>query len=64
MINRENLRREMFAKNISFAILAKELNITVQTLYNKISGKTEFTEKEIIILIGLFGRVILANENY
>ena len=42
-----NLRAELARKNITGRTLAKALNITNDSVSNKMNGKTEFTRAEI-----------------
>lgn len=46
-MNTNELRAEMKRKNITFGKLAKALNISYMTLWNKTNGKTEFKLNEI-----------------
>lgn len=57
-VNREKLRRELFAKDVSVTDLAKKLGITRQSFYIKLKGKRDFKEDEIVILEGIFGKGI------
>lgn len=46
-VNREKLRRELFAKDVSVMDLPKKLGITGQSFYIKLKGKRDFRESEI-----------------
>lgn len=57
-VNREKLRRELFAKDVSVTDLAKKLGITRQSFYIKLKGKRDFREDEIVVLGEIFGKGI------
>lgn len=52
-MNRTELRVEITRKELSNRFIAKELGISEQAFYNKISGVREFKESEIKKLIQL-----------
>ncbi len=52
-MNIEMLRKEMYGKRIPVTQLAKELEISVNALYNRLNGKTEFKRNEIAKIIEL-----------
>ena len=54
-MNRSELRAEFARQGISNRDLAKELNISEQAFYNKMSGASEFKESEIKTLIRILG---------
>lgn len=54
-VSRNKLRGAMAEYGIKTTELAEKLNITKQTLYNKMKKNFSFTENEIAILKELFG---------
>jgi len=54
-VNRNKLRGAMAEHRLTHGEVAKKLNITIQTLSNKMSGEYAFNEFEIVTLNGLFG---------
>lgn len=50
-MNRQELRAEIARRGISNRTIAKEMNISEQAFYNKMSGASEFKESEIKALI-------------
>lgn len=55
MIDRKKIKIMMIEKNDSVQFLAKYLNISRQSLYSKMVGRTRFNEKEISLLIKRYG---------
>jgi DNA-binding XRE family transcriptional regulator len=58
IIDRNKLRGSIRANGMTQADLAKMLEISPNSIYNKLSGKTEFTESEIAKLRTHFGKEI------
>ncbi|MBR4458311.1 MAG: XRE family transcriptional regulator [Clostridia bacterium] len=48
---KENLKKELERKGISYKAVCELLHITDRTLYNKISGQTAFTVDEAITIV-------------
>lgn len=57
-VNRIRLRAKMVEKGYTVVSLAKELDISRAALYNKLSGRVDFTEFEIVVLKSIFGNYI------
>ena len=53
-MDRSELRAEIARHGISNKTLAKELDVSEQTFYNKLNGTSEFKESEIRKLAKLF----------
>lgn len=53
----KNLVKVIEINNIDYKELAEELNISVNDLENKLTGKKEFILKDVNILLGLFPNV-------
>lgn len=49
------LKGELYKRNITYAIAAKALNITTNAFNNKINGPSDFTVNEAIRLCRTFG---------
>lgn len=58
LVNRNKLRGQISEKGIKVNDLIKKLGISRTAYYNKINGKTNYTENEISILKSIFGEVI------
>ncbi len=54
-MNRSELRAEIARQGISNRDIARELNISEQAFYNKMSGASEFKESEIKKLAQILG---------
>ena len=54
-MNRSELRAQIARQGISNRQIARELNISEQAFYNKMSGETEFKESEIKKLVQILG---------
>ena len=54
-VNRNKLRGAMAEHGLTHGQVAKKLNISIQALSNKMSGKYAFNEFEIVTLKDLFG---------
>lgn len=57
-VNRTELRAQLVRNNMTASDLAKELSISRQSLSLRMTGKMDFTEKEIKNLKDKFGEVI------
>lgn len=60
MLNLDNIRAQMAKNKISGPSLAKKLNISQTTFYQKINGKRQFTANEI----GIISSVLKTNVNF
>ena len=53
MVNLELLRTTIDKSGISLTFIAEKMNISRESLYNKLSGSTEFKVSEITGLAGI-----------
>ncbi len=54
----KNIMAEMARNGLTRSIVAKELGLSLHSFHKKLSGKTDFKESEIKILLSLFGNNI------
>lgn len=63
MIDRDELRACMARKKLTQEDTARSINISTTAFRLKLIGKREFTEKEIKLLVDLFGNSIFSFRN-
>lgn len=54
-MNPNELKAEIARNNMSVPILAKKLGISKKAMYQKISGETQFKQKEIAAIRNILG---------
>lgn len=60
MLNLDNIRAEMAKNKISGLDLAKKLNISHTSIYQKLNGKRKFTADEI----GIIAKILKTDINF
>lgn len=58
LIDRDKLKAEMLLKHVRIPDMCEYLRISDASWHNKMSGRTEFTESEVSLLVSKFGNVI------